>query len=453
MRTISLNFRQILANRAFIGALLFTASLYLLEEILFDFPLVSLYQIVMVFRPADEKATLIGSGLASLAFCFWFAWSALKGTRTWRLISGSLIALSSLVQYGFWRAVDRFMSSVDLQIALTTPYNTWKGAWTLYFNWRFVFPVLLFVIIVLAFKQDDSHRRSVFGPSALTFFVVAVNFAYVFTNQSLDLGPSVPSFYQTIIRFAFEETLPSSRESIAYVSSAAPQNNIVLVIDESIRGDRLSVNGYARETTPFLDRLALENDSVENWGLAAAGATCSHPSNALILTGARPGLDDFAQTERYPTLFQYASAMGYDTVYIDAQTNSFWNGLTADDVAFINLWIKADDLGDDIESDFRAADRIVQLVSEDVGHFIVLNKRGVHFLYEQSYPARETVWKPVPEQYTSQPELVTNSYDNGVRYNVNTFFERLLADPEILEATTILYTSDHGQTLFENGVS
>ena len=67
-----------------------------------------------------------------------------------------------------------------------------------------------------------------------------------------------------------------------------PKNNIVLVIDESIRGDHLSVNGYKRETTPFLDALSQE-DSFYNWGLAVAGATCSHPSNSLILTGVRQG--------------------------------------------------------------------------------------------------------------------------------------------------------------------
>ncbi|MCC7190875.1 MAG: sulfatase-like hydrolase/transferase [Anaerolineales bacterium] len=225
------------------------------------------------------------------------------------------------------------------------------------------------------------------------------------------------------------------------------------MIDESIRGDHLSVNGYARATTPVLDELLRHSDSIRNWGLAVAGATCSYPSNALILTGVRPGVDEFGMVETHPTVFQYAKAMGYETVYMDAQTNTFWNGLTPDDLEYIDVWIKAKDLGDDIQSDFRAADWIVERTMNDTGNFIVLNKRGVHFLYENSYPAGFELWGPVPGEYTSQPELVTNPYDNGVMYNVNAFFERLLADPQILTDTTILYTSDHGQTLFENGVS
>ena len=54
---------------------------------------------------------------------------------------------------------------------------------------------------------------------------------------------------------------------------------------------------------------------------------------------------------------------------------------------------------------------------------------------------------------TCQYFVSSLSYDNGILYNVNTFFERLLADPKILENTDILYTSDHGQTLFENHAS
>jgi glucan phosphoethanolaminetransferase (alkaline phosphatase superfamily) len=225
------------------------------------------------------------------------------------------------------------------------------------------------------------------------------------------------------------------------------------VIDESIRGDHLSINGYDRATTPFLSSLANLDQDFHSFGLAVAGATCSYSSNALILTGVRPGMDEFEWTAVYPTVFQYAKAMGYKTYYMDAQTNSFWNGLTDQDLSSIDAWLTARDFGDDLNSDFRAADKIVEIVSHGSGNFIVLNKRGVHFLYESSYPPESVVWSPLPEDYVRNPRLVSNSYDNGVLFNVNTFFERLLIDPGILENTFILYTSDHGQTLFENNVS
>jgi glucan phosphoethanolaminetransferase (alkaline phosphatase superfamily) len=276
---------------------------------------------------------------------------------------------------------------------------------------------------------------------------------YSLTNQSPALGTSLSAFYQTIARFVTDNMLPSKREIMKYHHPGRPKNNVVLVIDESIRGDHLGVNGYARETTPFLSLLDRTEAGFTSWGLAVAGATCSYPSNALLLTGVRPELGQFETTMNYPTLFQYAKSMGYKTYYMDAQTNSLWNGLTDQDVSYIDEWFKAGDFGNDNKSDFRAADEISRIVAKGVGNFIVLNKRGVHFLYESSYPPEAAVWVPLPGENYNHPEFIVNSYDNGILYNVNTFFERLLSDPKILENTTILYTSDHGQTLFENQVS
>jgi len=446
------SFRKVFSNRAFTGALLFAALLYAFEEWLFQSPQGNFYQILMTFRPPDEVRAGVLSGMASFLLLFLFVWAALSSSRGFQLIYVILFAVSSIVQYGFWKAVQRFMSSADLHIAAATPINTWKGAGALFFDWRFVLPVIAFILVLAFWGVSQTWRVSLAKLGSVLFVISALSFVHTFTSKNLNLGASLPSFYQTITRHLLDNMLPSQRETINYHNLIVPQNNIVLVIDESIRGDHLNINGYERETTPFLDVLS-QDDSFHNWGLAVAGATCSHPSNSLILTGVRPGQDEFSNAADYPTVFQYAKAMGYVTYYMDAQTNTFWNGLTNSDVVYLDSWIKARDLGDDIQSDFRAADRIAQIVSGGTGNFIVLNKRGVHFLYEDSYPAEVEIWKPVPGEYTSQPELVTNPYDNGLRYNVNTFFERLLVDQGILDNTTILYTSDHGQTLFENNVS
>lgn len=446
-------YKKIFSDRAFTGGLIFVVFLYIFEELFFDFPQLSLFQIILTFRPFDEVFIAIVSGLASFLFCYFFVTAALTSNSIFRWVYIFFVALSSLVQYGFWKAVDRFMSSADLEIANATPFDTWQGAGALFFDWRFIIPVLVFFALLIIFGEKKDWKRSLKKFAVLLAYTVLVGFLYTLTNSTIVMGPSLSSFYQTIADFSISGMFPSKRENIKNESIASPKNNIVLVIDESIRGDHLSINGYSRPTTPFLDNLDPGDNIIYNFGIAVSGGTCSHTSNALILTGVRPGIDDFELTESYPTVFQYASSMGYATYYMDAQTNSFWNGLTDQDVIYLGSWIKAEDLGDDLNSDFYAAEKIVQIVSNGAGNFIVLNKRGVHFLYEGSYPPDAEIWGPVPGEYTSQPDLVINPYDNGVRYNVNTFFERLLSDPEILVNTAIIYTSDHGQTLFENNAS
>jgi len=357
------------------------------------------------------------------------------------------------VEYGFLRAVNRFMAMPDLQIASATPLATWRGAGVLYFNWWFIVPVTGFALLLYTLGENRSLRYNLAIFTGFFLCSTMLGLSHTFSKSTWSLGSSFSSFYQTIAQFAVENLFPAEREALTFQQPDLPQKNIILVIDESIRGDHLSINGYERETTPVLEKLARLEGILHNWGLAVAGATCSYPSNALILTGVRPGRDAFIDTEKYPTVFQYAKAMGYVTHYMDIQTNSLWNGLTDEDIVYIDNWHKAIDFGENDSSDFRSADLIAKIVSSGTGNFIVLNKRGVHFLYEDTYPDDSTVWAPIPSDYMREPELVKNPYDNGIRYNVNTFFERLLKNPSILENTTILYTSDHGQTLFENHVS
>lgn len=436
------------------GSLLFVGFLYLIEELLFGFSQFHYFQFVFTSRPLGEVAVAVGSALASFLFCYAFVRTALASPPPLKGLCVFLFAVSSVVQYGFWRAVDRFMVSADMTIAAATPFATWRDAGMLFFDWRSILPVAAFVMVLTLLGRNHLSWTAGFAAlGGLTVFAFLTVFLYTLTGSPVNRGISVSSFFQTIAEYTTSELLPSKRDVIDYVSEETPQNNVVLVIDESIRGDHLSVNGYSRPTTPFLDQFSQTGAGFYNWGVAVAGGTCSHTSNSLILTGVRPGIDDYKLIRTLPTVFQYARAMGYRTYYMDAQTNTFWNGLSGWDVIYLDSWVKSNDLGDDIQSDFRAADKIVQIVSGGTGNFIVLNKRGVHFLYEGSYPPEAGIWGPVPGEYSSQPELVKNPYDNGIRYNVNTFFERLLADARILDHTVILYTSDHSQTLFENGVS
>jgi hypothetical protein len=61
--------------------------------------------------------------------------------------------------------------------------------------------------------------------------------------------------------------------------------NIVLIILDTVRGDHLSALGYARPTTPHLDRLAREGTVFEK---AVAPAPWTLPSHATMLTGQWP---------------------------------------------------------------------------------------------------------------------------------------------------------------------
>jgi glucan phosphoethanolaminetransferase (alkaline phosphatase superfamily) len=445
-------FKEVFSNRRFTSAFLFAIFLYTFEEFLFNHPQRTILQTIIIFRPQREIIIAMVSGITSFIYCFLLIWVALGSSLVFRLFYIFLFTLSTFVQYGFGRGLGRFISTTDLQIVSATPIDIWKGAATLYLDRHFIFPVTVFLLLALTSGQKETWKKSLTYFTGLFVLTILLGLSRLFIDSTLVLGTSLSSYYQTTAQYAVETLLPRQRENLHIETNSLPQKNIVLIIDESIRGDHLSINGYKRETTPFLETLAQQDGNFYNWGPSASGATCSYASNILILTGVRPGLDEFKNTLKYPTIFQYAKVMGYTTYYMDAQTNSLWNGLANQDMTYIDKWYKAADMGDDYQSDFRGADLITQITSSGTGNFIVFNKRGVHFLYQYSYPPEAAIWKPIPADYIAQPDLVTNPYDNGIRYNVDTFLERLFSPRSMLDNTVIIYTSDHGQTLFENGV-
>lgn len=65
-----------------------------------------------------------------------------------------------------------------------------------------------------------------------------------------------------------------------------PRPHLVLIVDESVRGDFLSINSPSAQTTPFLETLG---DRLINFGVAASAFDCSHYSNAALRYGVRSG--------------------------------------------------------------------------------------------------------------------------------------------------------------------
>ena len=102
----------------------------------------------------------------------------------------------------------------------------------------------------------------------------------------------------------------------AFHVSQRPLDSIIYVIDESVRGSNLSLNGYPRPTTPFLQSLETRG-LLKNLGICVAASSFTHISNAYLMTGHNAFPDNDFRTDKNPTIFDYARNMGYETIYID----------------------------------------------------------------------------------------------------------------------------------------
>lgn len=234
--------------------------------------------------------------------------------------------------------------------------------------------------------------------------------------------------------------------------------NIMFIVDESVRGDALGINSFHLDTTPYLNSI---KEGLFNFGNSLAASNCSASSNILLQTGVLPYKDQNLTSLGYrlfegPNIFQYAKKAGYRTVYIDGQLKGgkLQNYMKSNDFEYINSYIQVRSQFESIEK-HEIDQYIVEIITEELSVqspvFFYVVKSGNHFPYEYSYPDSEKIFYPTSTIKTLENKLeIRNSYYNSTRWNVDHFFEKLIPNTSDQDKV-IFYTSDHGQNLMDDG--
>jgi glucan phosphoethanolaminetransferase (alkaline phosphatase superfamily) len=253
------------------------------------------------------------------------------------------------------------------------------------------------------------------------------------------------------------EFLSIPRDLLAAPSvPSRPDDNVVVVLDESVRYGFLSINDPSVGTTPFLLALSRRHPGFRDYGLMLAASTCSMSSEAMLLTGTTRAPDRERRALRNPTLFQYAQHHGYRTVLLDAWGTAFPNNvMRASDLRFVDEHLGGERIDPGAHPDLAAAAWTRRRISASRGNFVFILKRGAHFHYERAYPSHDPAQRRFAptlrpgESYGASRERMINSYKNAVAFSVDAFLRHLV--PDDLNGTTILWLSDHGQSLQEQG--
>ena len=381
-----------------------------------------------------------------LALCY--VWASLIAPWWLKIIMALIFTLAILTDYGYRAAFQRPFTPQDI-ITIFTPLDLEIGhdAMSMYFD-RWLLPPIIayFILLTLALAPPQPLYAN------LILLAMLIGHAMLYPVSSPTFPTvSMASFCRALI-FTLGELMTednSPRQPLTFRAETAPRHNIIFIVDESVRADHLSLNGYHRPTTPYLESLA-QRGLLYNWGMAMACAPCSLLSNNLLLCGLHQLPDPDFQHKKWPTLFQYAKAMGYQTHWFNATSNQFWLGTRHDKQHVDHWWPRsAFQTEPRYDIDFTLARQLATHLSESTGHFIWVNKRGLHFDYNSHYPAPQATWTPTQFDPKNQA-TIANSYDNALRYNLDTFFQTLL-ESNLLQNSTIIYTSDHSQTLSEHG--
>lgn len=233
---------------------------------------------------------------------------------------------------------------------------------------------------------------------------------------------------------------PRDKPRIAADPAKAAKSHILFIMDESVAGFSLGINGCEYDSTKFLNTLSAPYFS--NYGLAVSAANYSELSNIIVCSGLRADQlpDDEQRVAKNTSVFGYAKAAGRETWYVDAQNPKLSNLLSTSDLLdfsfeqIVNLNTDMPAYRFDREG-LRKTGEIIRSATEPT--FVFLVKTGVHQLFWDKYP-------PGTDGGgldAKNPE--SRDYLKGIRWAVDGFFEELQRELEGSDVI-VIYTSDHG---------
>ena len=252
-------------------------------------------------------------------------------------------------------------------------------------------------------------------------------------------------------------------------SATAPEV-YVMVVGETARAHNFSLYGYPRNTNPLLSK----TPGIKAFPNVTTQSNTTHKSVPMLLSAA--SAEDFERLFHEKGILAAFKEAGFHTVFISNQlpNHSFIDflGEQADEYYFL----KKEDAsqGNHYDEDLlQKLDEILPLAdASSSAHyhyryrklFVVLHSYGSHFNYQERYPRSFAYFKP-DSRSEAKPENrrdLLNAYDNTIRYTdyiLHGIIERLQKWEGVQTKTdgvydqptsAMLYTSDHGENIFDD---
>jgi len=230
---------------------------------------------------------------------------------------------------------------------------------------------------------------------------------------------------------------------------------MILVVGETARAANWGLNGYRRQTTPELAALK----HVFNFPDAHACGTSTAVSVPCMFAAATRDNFDITSADYTENLLDVLKRAGVSVRWLENQAGGCKG--VCDRIATDNMRVL--DIpglcGDDHCLDGVFLQGLAERIEATTGDvLLVMHTMGSHGpSYDERYPARYRKYLPVcasnrPQQCSRQSLI--NSYDNTIRYTDHI----LAALIDVLKTqvdgadTGLLYVSDHGESLGENGI-
>ncbi|EMH3443174.1 phosphoethanolamine transferase [Vibrio harveyi] len=343
-----------------------------------------------------------------------------------------------------WTAL---MGVLPALLVFKVKFQPLKGNWLRFTLTKIVSMLASLVIIaVIAGLYYQDYASVGRNNSYLKKIIIPTQYVYAISSYVKETYLTTPQPYREI-------GTDAKQSQLALEQAKEKPTLVVFVLGETARTQNYQINGYDRETNPYTSKLdVISFQDVSSCGTATAvsvpcmfsqlprsdfdRSTADNQDNALDIMQ-RAGIDLMWKDNDGG---DKGVAHKINKMDVDrSQKNEQCNGSTCYDIALLN------NLDDQIAS--MKGNRLVAL------HLI-----GSHGpTYFQRYPKDKAFFQPDcprADIENCSVEQIVNTYDNTIRYT-DFVLDQTIAKLKALEDkynTAMIYVSDHGESLGENGL-
>jgi glucan phosphoethanolaminetransferase (alkaline phosphatase superfamily) len=328
-----------------------------------------------------------------------------------------------------------------------------------------VFPLCIIIISRMLIKSNQVVKKK-YTLLIIGVLVILFSISYVFKtiqhkSFSNSLKITARSFFRdtplhTSQRFARAfKTYKSenrtdfneARIAVARVQEIRQREVYILVIGESARFENWGINGYFRNTSPYLNNI----EGLLSFSNIISPSFNTSKSVPIIVTSA--DVNTYQTPEEKISLLQVFKAAGFKTYWISNQASK---GSVVGSIARCSDE-RYQTMSQKIPlNDLDLLDYLKKLMDKNEAKvFIVVHTQGSHYPYQNRYPSSFGAFTPALEKNqhvfpsNNHKEMVVNSYDNSILltdYFLAQIIDLLKTDSIV---SNLLYVSDHGENLFD----
>lgn len=310
--------------------------------------------------------------------------------------------------------------------------------------------VLVIAVLYFIFNKYKNLTINQLNSPLLVLSIFGIIAFFIVENYRLNTFKSRQPYVTFFsLKEFFEDEAMTLLEVSKEVSSDVSKVNFIFILGESVRADHMQINGYHRETNP---KLSKRNDIISYPNLFTP-LTYTVASVKQLLTN--EGINDSLKTNKLYSLYSILNNIDLDTHWIGNSTivKSY------KPIIMSNTNVKLIDKFRSIMSFNKALDEEMlkpfdSILDSQKNQFITLHMTGSHWWYENRYSSEFRKFKPVVDSKhipSLETQEIINSYDNTLVYLDNFINEVIESVDKMNSKSIVMYVSDHGEILGENG--